>query len=131
MNRNRLIFLLLGLLLVTLALSACGGASQETSFPTGKFIKEGESNYGLIFRDDGTFSVFIEGDVIVVNGTYTAEGSTFTETGNDGGCKSPMEFKYTFDGSELTFNYAGNPDDDRDCSGRHADFNGVTYTLSK
>ncbi len=128
MNRKFLFFLVFGLLLA-LALPACGGFKQS-DFPTGKFIKSGETDYGLEFKSDGSFQVF-QGDNVFVHGTYSVKGDTFTETGNDGGCKSPVEFKYTFDGEKLTFKYAGNPDDDVDCTGRHADFNNVTYTLAK
>jgi hypothetical protein len=130
MNRKLLFSLAFGLLLAMLTLSACGG-SKASNFPTGKFIKSGETDYGLMFNADGTFSVFVDGNVTVVKGTYTVKGDTFTETGNDGGCESLVDFKYIFDGSNLTFKYAGNPDDDVDCTGRHADFNNVTYTLSK
>jgi|GEM_PF-1466882 len=130
MNTKKLALLALVLLLVALTLAACGG-SKQSNFPTGKFIKSGTTDYGLVFNADGTFSVFINGNVTVVKGTYTVKGDTFTETGNDGGCNSPMEFKYTFDGEKLTFKYAGNAEDDRSCGGRYADFNNVTYTLSK
>lgn len=129
MNRKFLFSLVSGLLLVSV-LFACGG-SKQSNFPSGKFIKSGETDYGLIFNADGTFGVFVDGGVIVVNGTYTVKGDTFTETGNDGGCKSPVDFKYTFDGEKLTFKYAGNAEDDRSCGGRYVDFNNVTYTLSK
>lgn len=101
-----------------------------SNFPTGKFIKAGTTNYGLMFNADGTFYVF-EGDNIFVHGTYSVDGNIFTETSNDGGCDTNMTFTYTFDGTNLTFNYVGNSDDDASCTGRHADFNGVTYTLSQ
>lgn len=101
-----------------------------SDFPVGKFVKAGTTNYGLTFNSDGTFSVF-DGDNIFVHGTYKAEGNVFTETSNDGGCKTNVSFTYTFDGTNLTFKYAGNPDEDVGCSGRHTDFNNVTYTLSK
>jgi hypothetical protein len=130
MKAKKLALLALVLLLALLTLSACGG-SKQSNFPSGKFIKSGTTDYGLVFNADGTFSVFVNGDVAVVKGTYTVKGDTFTETGNDGGCKSPMEFKYTFDGEKLTFKYAGNAEADRDCDGRYADFNNVTYTLAK
>ncbi|MEW6029367.1 MAG: hypothetical protein AB1554_07770 [Chloroflexota bacterium] len=100
-----------------------------SNFPAGKFIKTGTTNYGLMFNADGTFYVF-EGDNIFVRGTYSVDGNTFTETSNDGGCGTDMAFTYAFDGTNLTFNYVGNPDDDVVCTGRHADFNNVTYTLS-
>lgn len=106
------------------------GSAASSNFPTGKFIKAGTTNYGLLFNADGTFSVF-EGDKTFVRATYTVEGDVFTETSNDGGCEPNVSFNYTFDGSKLTFTYVGNPEDDVDCAGRYADFNNVTYTLSK
>ncbi len=104
--------------------------SEEASFPSGKFIQSGKTDYGLLFNADGTFSVF-EGDKTFVHATYTVEGNVFTETSNDGGCETNESFTYTFDGTNLTFNYVGNPDDDTACAGRHADFNNVTYVLSE
>jgi len=103
--------------------------SEEANFPNGKFIKAGTTNYGLLFNADGTFSVF-EGDHTYVRATYTVEGDVFTETSNTGGCETNESFTYTFDGTNLTFNYVGNPDADIACAGRHADFNNVTYTLT-
>jgi predicted small lipoprotein YifL len=134
MKHNRLLSVVL---VLAFALAACG-PTQPTSapptaaptFPTGKFIKSGTTNYGLVFNSDGTFSVF-DGDNIAVHGTYKAEGNVYTETSNDGGCETDVSFTYTFDGTNLTFNYVGNPDDDTGCSGRYNDFNGVTYTLSE
>lgn len=101
----------------------------SANFPAGKFIQSGKTDYGLIFNKDGTFSVF-EGDNTFVRGTYSVAGDVFTETSNDGGCKTNVDFKYTFDGKNLTFNYVGNPEDDTACGGRHADFNNMTYTLT-
>jgi hypothetical protein len=103
-------------------------ASTDSKFPNGKFIKAGTTNYGLLFNADETFSVF-EGDNTFVRATYTVEGNVITETSNTGGCETNESFTYTFDGTNLTFNYVGNPDDDAACAGRHADFNNVTYTL--
>ncbi|MFZ5884209.1 MAG: hypothetical protein ACOYYI_10560 [Chloroflexota bacterium] len=136
--RTKILSFLLALVFV---LAACAPAATPTvapkptaapaaNFPTGKFIKEGETDYGLAFNPDGTFYVF-KGDNIFVHATYKVEGNTFTETSNDGGCKTNVSFTYTFDGTKLIFNYVGNPEDDKDCTGRHADFNGVSYTLAK
>ncbi len=128
MKHNRL---LLVVLVLAFALAACSPAQPTSApFPTGKFIKSGTTNYGLMFNSDGTFWVF-DGDNIFVHGTYKAEGNVFTETSNDSGCETNVSFTYTFDGTNLTFKYAGNPDEDVGCSGRHTDFNNVTYTLSK
>lgn len=124
--RNSLV-LLAGLLLLSLILAAC--SSSSSSFPTGKFIKSGTTDYGFIFNEDGTWSVF-NGDITLVNATYSVAGNVFTETSNDGGCETNVSFTYTFDGTNLTFNYVGNPEDDA-CEGRRADLNNVTYILSE
>lgn len=131
MNRKHAFTLIIELLLVMLLmLSGCSGQSQKSNFPTGKFIKSGEKDYGLMFNTDKTFSVF-QGDNTFVHGTYSVDGNVFTETSNDGGCKTNVSFTYGFDGKTLTFKYVGNPEDDAVCSGRHADFNNVSYDLSQ
>jgi hypothetical protein len=98
------------------------------SFPTGKFVKSGTENYWLIFNEDQTFSVS-HGSTTIVSGTYSVDGDIFTDETNSQNCP-PMKFRYTFDGTNLTFNYVGDPADDP-CDGRRADFNNVTYILSK
>ena len=120
---------LAGLLLLSVILVACS-SSASSEFPNGKFVKSGSENYGLVFNEDGTFSVY-SGGTTLVTGTYSVDGEFFTETSNTGGCVSPMKFKYTFDGTKLTFSYVGNPEDDNGCGGRKADFNNQTYTLTK
>ena len=117
------------LLLLSLLLAACG-SSKEANFPTGKFIKSGEPNHALVFKEDGTFSV-MEGDSTIVIGTYSVDGDTYTEKSNNVFCTAiPMSFKYTFDGKNLTFTYISNPADDP-CGGRQGDFDNKTYTLSE
>jgi hypothetical protein len=131
MNTNRLAMLAFGLALLGLVLAACGGPRQG-SFPTGKFIKSGTTDYGFNFNPDGTFSVF-DAETILVNGTYKVEGNVFTETSNDGNCRTNVSFTYAFDGKNLTFNYVGDPNEDAACGfgGRRADFDNVTYILSE
>jgi len=90
----------------------------------------GEPNHALVFNADGTFAV-MEGSGTLVRGTYSVDGDTYTELSNDAGCTDvPKSFKYTFNGTNLTFNYIDNPADDY-CGGRRFDFDNVTYTLSK
>ncbi len=132
--------LVIGLVLLSLILSACASESPTSaveptavpkpsggSFPTGTFIKSGETNYGLKVKADGTFLVF-QGDMVYVTGTYKADNGVFTETSNTGGCDTNVSFNYKFDGTNLTFSYVGDPSADTHCDGRHADFNNVTYT---
>jgi hypothetical protein len=131
MKKNKSISLLLGLIVLSLLLAACS-SPKETNFPSGKFIKSGASSHGLIFTKEGTFSVFESGTTLVT-GTYSIDGDTYTEESNNAGCTDvPRSFKYTFDGTNLTFSYVGNPAEDT-CGGggRRADFDNVTYTLSE
>jgi hypothetical protein len=140
----------IGLLLLSVTLAACSTAAPVTAptnaltatihpteaptepainFPTGKFVKSSDQNHGVIFNNDGTFAVF-DGSMTIANGTYRVEGDTYIETSNDQACPVPMSFRYTFDGTNLTFNYVSNPADDP-CGGRRGDFNDVTYTISE
>jgi len=119
-------------LLILLVLSACSQSTSSAStsnFPTGKFIKSGTNSHGLIFNKDGTFSVFDNGATLAT-GTYSVDGDTYIEESNNQGCSTPMKFKYTFDGTTLSFNYLSSPNDDA-CDGRRGDFDNQTYTLSK
>lgn len=141
--KKKVMSIVIGAMLLAMMLGACTQAVStpgavetaapkpaEANFPTGKFIKSGETDYGLKFNADGTFSVF-QGEATYVTGTYNVDGDVFTETSNDGGCETNVSFNYTFDGSNLTFKYVGDPAKDSGCTGRYADFNNVTYTLAK
>lgn len=131
MKKNKLFLLVPILILLSLLLAACGSpSSEEANFPTGKFVRADNANRVFNFNEDGTWTVF-EGSTRLVRATYSVKGNVFTETSNDGGCETNVDFTYTFDGTNLTFNYAGNPDDDLGCGGRWADMNNVTYILSK
>lgn len=129
MKKDKLLLLVPVLALLSLLLAACGSA-KEAKFPTGKFIKSGTTTHALIFKEDGTFSV-MEGSTTLVIGTYNVDGDTYTEKSNNAGCTAvPMSFKYRFDGTNLKFNYVGDPSADP-CGGRRGDFDNVTYTLSE
>lgn len=130
MKNSKLLLLVPVLVLISLLLAACG-PKPEANFPTGKFIKVGNPNHWFIFNADGTFAVY-EGQTTLVRGTYSVDGDTYTEESNDAGCTDvPKSFKYTFDGTNLTFNYIDNPEEDT-CGGggRRNDFDNVSYTLS-
>lgn len=88
------------LMLVALILNAFGNRVKLNA-PIGKFIKAGTTDYGLILKEDGTFSVF-GGESEFVKGTYSVDGDIYTDESNDQNCP-PMSFKFTFDGANLTF----------------------------
>jgi hypothetical protein len=128
MRNNKLRLLVPVLALLSLLLAACG-STPEANFPTGKFVRADNANHGFIFNEDGTWIVF-DGSSTLVRATYSVEGDVMTEESNDSGCTAvPMKFKYTYDGTNLTFNYVDDPDDDW-CSGRRNDMNNVTYVPS-
>ena len=121
------IMLVFALMICVVVIAACS-SSEKSGFPTGKFVKSNNENHGFIFNEDKTFSVF-DDSITIVNGTYSVNGDIFTDESNDQNCP-PMSFKYTFDGTNLTFNYVGNPADDP-CDGRRTDLNNQTYILAK
>lgn len=122
--------LLACILLVLMSLAACVSSSNQP-FSTGKFIKSGAIDEGFMFNEDGTFSRF-SNIFIYVKGTYSVDGNVYTEKSNNsnGNCETNMDFKYTFDGKNLTFKYIGKPEDDA-CQERRSDFDNVTYILSE
>ena len=98
------------------------------SFPIGKLIESGTTDYGLMFNADGTFQAF-QGSNIFVHATYSVDGDTSTiKTSEDGRPDVPISFKYTFDAKNLTFNYIGDSADDP-CTARRRDFNNVNHQL--
>ena len=109
--KNKNIFVI-GLLLLSVTLPACNPTAPTTAptntltatihpteaptelvvnFPTGKFVKSNSPSHGLIFNNDGNFSVF-DGSQTIANGTYRVEGDTYIETSNDQNCPVPMSF---------------------------------------
>ena len=129
MNKKNLLMVLVGLVLASLILSACGSAGKS-NFPTGKFTPPGKELEGLYFGEDGTWYAFSYG-MHLAEGTYSVKGDVYTEETNNAGCTAPMKFHYTFDGTNLTFKYVDDPAKDADCTGRNAGFNNVTYMLAK
>lgn len=129
--KKKMLLLVVGLMLASLILSACGsGSSAASNFPTGKFTPPGKELEGLYFGEDGTWYAFSYG-MHLAEGTYSVKGDIYTEKTNNAGCTAPMKFHYKFDGTNLTFSYVDDPAKDVDCTGRHAGFNNVTYTLTK
>jgi len=132
MLKNRLFNGLIGLVLLSLILAACGSASSaKSSFPTGKFVlPESDGSEGIYFNEDGTFTSFYYGED-VAKGTYSVKGELYIEESNDQNCgKSPMSFRYTFDGANLKFELTDESKTDT-CENRRESFDGVTYVLVK
>jgi hypothetical protein len=126
-DMKKILIALIAILLLAVLLAACGSPSTS-GFPTGKFVRSDNKAHGLTFNKDGTFSVF-DGNATLVRGKYSTKSDTYTDESNDQNCPR-TSFKYKFDGTNLTFNYAGKPTDDP-CDGRRGDFNNVTYILSQ
>ena len=125
MKNNKLFVAIL--ISLSLLVAACG-ANKEPDFPTGRFIKSGSTTHALVFNEDGTLAV-MEGSTTLVVGKYSVDADIFTFESDNFGCPA-VSMKYTFDGTNLTFNYAGSPEDDP-CVPRRADFDNVTFTLAE
>ena len=151
MKNKHLFFLMIGLILVSLALTACGPAEptlaptivlsptpQPTeaptepaaSFPTGKFVAIDNEEAGYEFNADGTWRAF-NSIYTIGRGTYSVKGDLYIEETNSENCgTSPMSFKYSFDGTNLKFELIGESMND-DCDGRKMSFDGKTYVLAE
>ena len=129
---NKKIILLVVGMYLALVLAACSSASSaESNFPTGKFVLPGtDESEGVYFNKDGTFTAFYYG-ADVAKGTYSVKGDLYIEESNDQNCgKSPMSFRYTFDGTNLKFELTDESKNDT-CENRRMSFDGVTYVLVK
>lgn len=127
--KKNVLALVIGLLLASLVLSACG-SSKATGFPTGKFVNpNSDIGAGMEFNEDGTYRAFNSGYTLA-RGTYSIEGDIYVEESNNGNCPAPMEYKYSFDGTNLTFELTDQSKNDS-CGERKMGFDGVTYVLSK
>lgn len=128
MKRN-LLLLVIGLLLASLALSACG-SSDKSGFPTGKFIDpNSDIGAGMEFKEDGTWMAFNSGFTLA-RGTYSVDGDTYIEETNNSNCPAPMQYKFYFDGTNLKFELTDQSRNDS-CEARKMGFDGVTFVLSK
>ena len=119
-------------IMLMLILTACGGlSSAKPNFPTGKFaLPESDGSEGINFNEDGTWTAFYYG-ADVANGTYSVKGDLYIEESNNWNCgKSPMSFRYTFDGANLKFELTEESKNDI-CENRRNGFNGITYVLVK
>ena len=115
------------IVVLSLFLFACGG-SNKSAFPIGKFMDSTNDQGGFIFNEDGTWEAY-NGIYTMAKGTYSATDTTYTEETSNSDCP-PVTVAYTFDGTNLTFNYIGDPSEDP-CDGRRAGFDNKTYVLQK
>jgi hypothetical protein len=127
--KKTMLLLVVGLMLASLVLSACG-SSQETGFPTGKFVDpNSDIGAGMEFNADGTWKAFNSGFTLA-RGTYSVDGDTYIEETNNGNCPAPMQYKFSFDGTNLKFELTDQSKNDS-CEARKMGFDGVTYVLTK
>ena len=128
MKNNKILLLVSILVLLSLLLAACG-SKNEANFPTGTFISSADPEFAQVFNEDGTFRAIWKGSTLAT-GTYSVNGDTFTTESSDSGCPA-WSFKYTWDGTNLTFNYIGVRADDP-CGGTRGNaFDNQIYTLSE
>lgn len=126
--RKNIVLLIIGLMLASLVLSAC--SSDKSGFPTGKFLNpNSDIGAGMEFSEDGTWRAFNSGYTLA-RGTYRIEGDLYIEESNNGNCPAPMEYKFTFDGTNLKFELTDQSRNDT-CGERKMGFDGVTYVLSE
>jgi hypothetical protein len=127
--KRKMLLLVVVLVLASLALSACG-SSDKSGFPTGKFMDpNSDIGAGMEFKEDGTWRAFNSGFTLA-RGTYSVDGDTYIEETNNGNCPAPMQYKFSFDGTNLKFELTDQSRNDS-CGERKMGFDGVTYVLSK
>lgn len=131
MKNKTLYILIVGLMLLSLILAACGSASfEKSSFPTGKFVWAGSDSVGIYLNEDNTYSGFYYGEE-VDKGTYTVKGNLYTQTSDapnlPAECAAPATYEWSFDGANLKFKLHG---EDK-CDIRRESFDGQTFVLTK
>jgi hypothetical protein len=126
MNHKRLLFVLVGMVLVILSLAACNSAASDApKFPTGKFISADDKYLGYYFNEDKTWTYFYYGEY-GAEGTYSVKGNQWIEKGTEE-CPFPGTYEWTFDGANLTFKLVG----EDQCDPRREATDGVTFILTK
>ena len=128
MKSKKLLLLVVGLVLGSMLLTACGkSTSAKPNFPTGKFELSTDEFRGIEFKDDGTWAAIDIGEIIA-QGTYSVKGDQYIEKSNDQDCPAPMSYQYTFDGTYLKFKLTDQSMKDT-CQNRMNGFNNTTYIL--
>jgi hypothetical protein len=128
---KKLFRMVIGLGLLSQILAACQGVpTPQSTFPTGKFVLPDNQFEGIYFGEDGTWYAFFGGER-VQEGTYSTTGDLYIEESNNSNCgKTPMSFRYTFDGTNLKFDLTDESKNDT-CENRQLSFDGITYVLTE
>ncbi len=102
-----------------------------SNFPTGKLVLRDDELSYFIFTDDGRWGRYLEG-LRIGSGTFRVEGDTYILTSFHGPepCPVPMSYRFSFDGTNLTFKLTDESQKDP-CSGRRQNYNNTTWVLSK
>jgi hypothetical protein len=126
-QRGPWVTVVVGLLALALGVGvgfvAVGGAdsnAEQGAFPTGRFVNENNPHRAYVFRADGTYSYTESGYTrgesdaaeayeVEVTGIYAVRGDLFTEMTHDYAYdrKIPATYRWTFDGTNLTFELVG------------------------
>jgi hypothetical protein len=112
MKLTKSFFLMICMVLVLIPLVSCSPSTGAAAkFPTGKFVNESDPARGMLFNEDGTWAGYLGGIDPVVEGTYSVKGDLYTETSNNDDsepkCQGPATYKWSFDGTKLTFTLVG------------------------
>lgn len=123
---KKMLSLLTGLVLGSTSITACSTPSSGASaFPNGKFVDAKNKYAGYYFNENMTMSYFIYGET-GAQGKYSVKSNIWTEEGTDE-CPFPGTYKWTFDGTNLTFKLVG---EDK-CDPRREATDGQTFVLAK
>jgi hypothetical protein len=120
-------FFMVCLILAGLMAACAPTPTPESNFPTGKFVSPESRFDGKEFKADGTWRAFGMGETLAT-GTYSVKGDIYTELTNDEGCPAPMSYRFTFDGTNLTFQLTEESKADT-CDPRREGFDNKTYVL--
>jgi hypothetical protein len=81
-------------------------STEATAFPIGTFTMEDhDGKWLIVFKDDGSFRVTINGQPMVRRGSYTVSGDQITLSDDSVPCagKGDGTYRWTFDGKMLTW----------------------------
>lgn len=86
--------------------------SEQSAFPTGRFVGVDNANHVFVFNPDGTYEYseadYTEGDPDV-SGAYGISGDLYAEMTHDfeGSAQVPATYRWSFDGTVLSFELVG------------------------